>query len=241
MIRHHSFNLNKVILTNEILKSYIIKFWTEVFKQLVIGSKDTHLMIICKVKYSEGGNYKTMGPLRRVEFSDMDLFVVYLTERLSILIDSYESQAIDSLIFTYIVKKGKITSKDRLLLKDTNSNRDLTFHEFNKIKLPISMNPNDYGILLSKSVVDGFNRYITTLNKKVFQIDQTLDLLVNYVTNLGGSELKWTDTVVNDDGTFKREIGKSTLYFLDGVNILQKLELSAKPFKKGRSGQKSNK
>ena len=182
-----------------------------------------------------------MGPLRRVEFSDMELFVAYLTERLSILIDSYESQAIDSLIFTYIVKKGKITSKDRVLLKDTSSNKDLTFHEFNKIKLPISMNPNDYGILLSQSVVDGFNRYITTLNKKVFQIDQTLDLLVNNVTILGGSELKWTDTIVNDDGTFKREIGKSTIYFLDGIALLQKQILAAKAFRRFRHGQKSNK
>jgi hypothetical protein len=122
-----------------------------------------------------------------------------------------------------------------VLLKDLSNNQDVTFHEFNKIKLPISMNPNDYGILLSKSVVDGYNRYITTLNKKVFQIDQTLDLLVNNVTILGASELKWVDTVVNIDGTFKREIGKSTIYFLNGVILLQKQILAAKAFKRFRS------
>ena len=50
------------------------------------------------------------------------------------------------------------------------------------------------------------------------------------------SDFKWTDTLIADpDCSFKREIGKTTIYFLDGQIILQKLELASKSFKKSRN------
>ena len=59
--------------------------------------------------------------------------------------------------------------------------------------------------------------------------------MVNKVTILGAIDLSWTDTkLANDLGdntTFKREIKKSTIYFIDGEIILRKQILNAKPFK----------
>ena len=44
-------------------------------------------MVLCKVKYSEvESSYKTLVPLRRVKFRDLELFIDYLSDRLGILI-----------------------------------------------------------------------------------------------------------------------------------------------------------
>jgi len=108
MIKYQTYNINKIILTNEVLNSYIIKFWQDVFSPIIENSKAVkHLMIICKVKYSDDkfGGYKTIAPLRRVEFNDQELFTGYLQERLGILIDSYQPLTISEIIFSYIIKE----------------------------------------------------------------------------------------------------------------------------------------
>jgi hypothetical protein len=161
------------------------------------------------------------------------LLINYFTERLGILIDSYNPQVFSQIVFTYVIKKGEISSDDRLLLQDL-SDKSLPYHEFNKIKLPISMNPLDYGTVLTNTIVNNLTRFITTTNKRIFKIDQTLDKMINYVTILGTSDLKWIDTKLSDN-SFKREIGKTTIYFLDGEIILQKKELNFKSFRRFRS------
>ena len=231
MIKTIKYNLNNLILTNEVLNSYILRFFDEVFATLKQEGTLKHLMVLCKVKYSEAENelgYRTLGPLRRVEYKDKELFSEYLNERLGILIDSYNSNTVSEIIFTYIIKDGEVTEKDRLLLQDL-SEKELPFHNFNKIRLPITMNPSDYGDIRSKTKMDGFIRYIVSSNKRIFEIDVT-DNKINNVTILGLSDFKWIDTIVSDD-CFKREIGKSTIYFLNGEIVLQKLQLNAKPFK----------
>lgn len=161
------------------------------------------------------------------------MFTSYLSERLGILIDSYQSQTFNKIVFTYVVKEGKITKSDRLLLQDL-SDKSIPFHEFNKIKLPISMNPSDYGTILANTIIDNITRIIVTSNKRVYQFDISFDQIINHVTILGSSDLKWIDTKLSDV-SFKREIGKTTLYFFDGELMLQKKVLNAKTFKKVRS------
>ena len=98
------------------------------------------------------------------------------------------------------------------------------------MELPITMDPQEYGNVRSKEVMKGFIRYIVIgLKGRIFEID-AYDL-VNQVTLLGGSELKWTDTYTSI-GAFKRDIYKSTIYFMDGEVILRKQQLSAKYFNK---------
>ena len=92
------------------------------------------------------------------------------------------------------------------------------------------MDPSDYGILISKTLLDGFTRYVTSLNKKIFQIDISLDGLINNVAILGPSDLKWVDTSTGEG--FKREIGKSTIYFVNGKVVLRKQQLNHKVFSK---------
>jgi DNA polymerase type B, organellar and viral len=191
-------------------------------------------MLLCKVQFAdEAMGYKTLGHLRKVNFSDKELFIDYLTQRLTILNDSYMVHPISNIIFSYIVKDGLCEDLDRALL-DLND-RELTFHSFNNMNLPISMEPSDYGtISVSNHVlVDGelVHRYIVANGPRFFQIDVSSDTLTNKVTILGNIDLSWTDRKVSEV-LFIREIKKSTIYFLDGEVVLRKQILPAKPFKK---------
>lgn len=96
------------------------------------------------------------------------------------------------------------------------------------MKLPVTMHPSEFGVIRSTEIFESFVRYIIINSGKVFEIDRSSDGLVNNVSVLGGSDLKWIDTKIK--GGFKREIGKSTIYFIDGEIVLRKQQLSAKPF-----------
>lgn len=234
MIQFKTYNINhQIILTNEVLISYVSKFWDDVFS--TINQNDKHLMVLCKVKYSEAAGatgYRTLGPLRRINFDDKDLFIEYLVGRLGILIESYTSNSVSEIIFTYVIKDGLATNKDRALLEDL-SDKEVTFHEFNKIKLPVSMDPADYGSIRGKELIDGYTRYFVRSNNRVYEIDVSLDKLTNKVSIIGSSGLEWIDTKLMEG--FKREVGKATFYFLDGELTLVKRQLPAKPFTRLRN------
>jgi hypothetical protein len=225
MIKIKNYSINNMLLTNKVLSVYITKFWDDVYSKI---KGENHLWLMCKVHYSEQG-YRTLGHLRRVNFTDKDLFTNYLSERLGILNDSYTTLAISEITFSYIINEGLATDKDRLLLQDLED-KSITRHIFNNYKLPISMNPSDYGLVISTTTFDSFIRFIVKNGTRIYQIDSTLDRIINNVTILGASDFKWTDTALNEG--FHREIGKSTIYFVDGEIVLRKQQLNAKPFNK---------
>ena len=229
MIKLTTYPINNVLLTKTLLSIYITKFWNDIYSP-ILSKGENHLWLMCKVNYSEIElGYKTLGHLRRVNFSDKDLFIEYLSERLSNLNDSYTTLAVSQITFSYIINEGLSSDKDRLLLQNVED-KSLTRHRFSNYNLPISMNPSDYGLVRSSSTFDSFIRYIVKNGTRLYEIDSSLDGLVNKVTILGASDFKWTDTALTEG--FYREIGKSTIYFLDGEVVLRKQQLNAKPFRK---------
>ena len=224
MIKNQTYNLKHVLLTNELLDAYINNFWNDVFSS--IGS-DKHLLLMCKVQYSEAElGYRTLGHLRKVNIEDKELFIEYLTERLGIFNDAYVTLAISKFTFSYVIKEG-LAAGNRRLLQDL-SDKSVTTHRFNNLNLPISMNPSEYGEVKGTTPFDNFTRHFVHNNNKVYEIDVSLTKLINNVTILGASDLKWKDTKLIEG--FKREIGKSTLYFLDGELVVRKYQVPAKPF-----------
>ena len=227
MFNIKSFTIENLIINDSLLSTYINILWQEVFNKLDKKSPH-HLMLMCKVEFTNKElGYRTLGHLRKVNPEDKKLFIKYLTERLGYLNDAYTSNPISKIVFAYVIKEGSAT--ERNLLKDF-SNKGITNHRFNNMNLPISMYPSDYGNIISSSIHESIQRFIVQFNNKIFQIDSTLDGLINYVTVLGGADLKWTDTKISEG--FKREIGKSTIYFMDGEVVLRKQQLPAKPFRK---------
>jgi hypothetical protein len=128
MIKLQSYQTTDILITKKVLSIYINKFWNDIFSPII--KKDTkHLWIMCKVNYSEELGYKTLGHLRRVNFTDKELFIEYLSERLSVLNDSYISESISNITFSYIINDG-LAEDNRRLLQDL-SDRTATTHRFN--------------------------------------------------------------------------------------------------------------
>lgn len=107
------------------------------------------------------------------------------------------------------------------------------------MNLPISMNPSDYGDIIVDNYVqikgENFHRFIVVSGNRTYQIDVIEGGMVNHVTILGSITLSWTDTKISTENgsfLFSREIGKSTILFLDGIKVLRKKLLNAKPFRK---------
>jgi hypothetical protein len=231
MINMKTYSVNNVSLTPEILERYINDFWTEVFYEI---KDNSYLMVLCKVQFINiDQGYKTLGHLVKANFEDKEIFTDYLTQRLSILSDSYVTVPICQITFSYVIKSGKCEDSDRTLLSDL-TDKELGFHNFNNMNLPITMDPFKYGIVEVSKIIEEngntFERFIVTNNNKTYRID-VYNNGINKVTILGSIKLSWIDTKIDSD-FFKREIKKSTIYFMDGEVILRKKELNYKPFKK---------
>ena len=234
MIKVKTYTFKELTLNNEILIYYIEKFWSEVFTE----NKENHLFLLCKIKFEETEQgYRTLGHLVKINFEDKDLFIDYLTERLTILSDSYVTHPISQMTFSYLVKSGKCLDENRTLLLHNLMDKEITSHNFNNMDLPVTKNPHDYGkVIVSNIINEGitFERFIVLSGNKTYQIDVYEGGKINKVTILGNIKLSWTDTIVQGDETniFKREIKKSSIYFMDGEIILRKKELPAKPFRR---------
>ena len=238
MIKNHAYKLTNLTFNKEVATTYINMFWDDIYTGIINNSSDSHIMLLVKIHFSDDTTgYRTIGHLRSVNFTDKGLFTNYIVQRLGTLNDSYSISEVSKIIFSYVIKEGQAKG-DRALLSDI-TDKGLQSHRFNNMDLPITMIPEEYGILLSKpSLYDTFSRYFvqstSTKGVRIYQIDVSHDKIRNEVTILGGSDLKWIDTVVSESvGCFKREIQKSTLYFLDSEIVLRKQLLPSKVFKKG--------
>jgi len=239
MIKLQTYSLNNLLLTKEVLSSYVNNFWSDVFSQITDHS-NKHLLLMCKVEFDNPSlGQRSLANLRKVNFSDKDLFIDYLIQRLGILTESYTTQSIKNLTFTYVIKNG-LTVDNQKYLEDHTLSLNST-HNFNNLNLPISMNPEDYGTIISDSFVqtkgESFHRFIVENGNKIYQIDRTLDNNINYVTIKGNIKVSWIDTVISvnesiDSQAFRRDIGKSSIVFINGEVVLKKKLLNAKPFVK---------
>jgi len=107
--------------------------------------------------------------------------------------------------------------------------------------LPISMNPEECGKIVSTTDnQDGSQQVIVDDGKRVFSFSINSSKTQNTVSLLAGAELSWIDTKLEGGGhnSFIREIGKSTIVFLDGEAIVRKQELAGKPFRSGGGNSK---
>jgi len=234
MVQIKSYTIkNNLTLTNELLVNYISQFWTDIFSQF---KDNKHLLLMCKVKFSnEDMGYRTLGNLRKVNFNDKELFIDYLSQRLAYLNDSYLAHPISKITFSYLIKEGLCNEDNRALFEDL-SDKVPVRHNFNNLNLPATMIPSEYGEVIVDNYhqIDGtlVHRYLVKDGNRNYLIEVSSDNMINKVSIVGNSDISWIDTKINDQDLdiFKREIGKSTVYFMDGEVVLRKQLLPAKPF-----------
>jgi len=174
MIKTQTYSLNNLILNKDILSIYINNFWLDVFKAIT-QSKDMHLLLMCKVEYAGSGEgqevgYRSLGYLRSVNYSDKDLFIDYNVQKLSLLTEAYTITPISKITFTYVIKPG-LAVDNRRLLEDVSSN-PVSTHRFHNLNLPLSMNPEDYGIVTLDNYIQkegkSYHRFIVSAGDQIF-------------------------------------------------------------------------
>ena len=164
--------------------------------------------------------------MRKVNFGDKEIFIQYLLDRLGILTDSYNVQTCSSITFTYIVKEG-VADDTRQLLHQ--SEYQVTSHSYNNIKLPMCMDPSEYGVMIGKLDIDNGVQYVVKSDSRIYTIESYATH--NIVRIEGAGDFTWKDIRI-DDNLFKRVIGKNTIYIKYGEVVVRSKQLSAKPFAK---------
>ena len=226
MILTQQYKLTKgTILNNSTLTSYINSFWTDILSSHP-SKGNIHALILCKVNFINNET-RTLAHMRKVNLSEKELFIEYITGRLWVLNETYKDTPISSISFDYVIQEG-LASGDRALLK--SEVYVPTKFSYNNMNIPLSMNPSDFGEIISKQVFsDNLTRFIVKNGPLVIQIDQYSEgySVVHY---LGAVDLKFTDTILNNL-TFKRQIEKEAIYIREGEIVYREKELPAKPFK----------
>ena len=232
LINHKNYELTlNTSINSQLLSSTVNHFWTDVYTPLYQKNNQMHLVLMCKAHFvdnSEG--YKSLGHARRVNFDDLNIFIEYLTERINILNDSYTVLPCQSLEFTYFIKDG-LADENRLLKQDLKY--QVATHGFNRMNLPLTMDPLEYGVLIGTMNLDTGTRYIVKNDITVFTIVTNTEGTINRVRIEGAADLTWVDTKL-DNNTFKRELPKNTIYVRNGQIVVKEKELPAKAFSKGK-------
>jgi hypothetical protein len=132
--------------------------------------------------------------------------------------DYYKEQALKSMVFSYSIKKGK--AKEKLTLDNT----DLRFHNYKHHKLPITMNPLEYGLLIRKKD----NEYTIQIS------DTNLAIIIQYdkfneveIYRKGEIIYKYKDHKI-DDPTFVRYLDNKQFTFKNNELILLTIDKSTK-------------
>lgn len=154
--------------------------------------------------------------------------------------DTYTTIPIQSIIFTYGIREGLAFNKNNELL-----NKDLKYQSYYNNKLPITLNPEDYGKIMKKiSLSEGSTYYIRVNTKVSIILNQTIidNKKVNNVDYFRNGNLiqEWIDKETNPliPNSFTREIGSSTYYYEGGELVLIKMRKKTGRIKQAKKDYK---
>jgi hypothetical protein len=97
--------------------------------------------------------------------------------------DFYKELTLKSMIFSYTIKKGR--AKENIIVNSNLSN--LNYQNYQQHKLPITMNPLEYGKLITK--LD--NNYIIEMNNKNIAI-------ITQLENENKVQIKKSDILIHE-------------------------------------------
>jgi len=211
------FNIKKQIFSQELLEAYFNKFWKIVSPKLL---EDSHIYILLKFQF-EDGNIHTIGKLIRIDNNNYKTFIDQLVNYLEGMGDYYTQSPFIKLIFSYGFGKGVIT--------ESLTKSEVNLINFKDMKLPISIDPNDYGKIFKELSWD---------NKKIYFINDKLgrsiifeqfenENIITYTRN-GMEILKFKD-IKFQDNKFLRKLNNKSLFFENGNKTLELLALNT-PF-----------
>jgi hypothetical protein len=201
------FEIKNTNFSSKLLKSKIDIFWNEIMETKL--SDDQHIWLLFRLQWTNN-NYVTIGKLVKLNKQDKDYLFDYIMKNIEDKSEYYTEQLIKSMVFSYTIKKGR--AKDKITFDSSN----LSYQYYHHHKLPITMNPLDYGKLIKQSG----NEYTIQVNKTNIALI-TQDGLTNHIKLYKEGDLayEYRDHKINDS-IFIRSLQNKKFTFRDNKLVL---------------------
>nr|YP_009487201.1 hypothetical protein [Russula abietina]AWB36103.1 hypothetical protein [Russula abietina] len=205
--------INNKLFNRSLFENEFKKVWNEISLHL---NEKNYVYILFKIKYIDG-EIVTIGKLQKLTLLDFSWYIDFIVGNMDFKDQFYRDTRIDSILFSYGIKKGIIPSKDQSKFKGT-------IQKLKNLEIPISMNPEDFGrIIIKKDDI-----FIIQNNK-----GQTVELIksdkinsIEFFKN-GISLIKFKDILINSN-SFIRIIDNKQYHFENGIQILTSINLKTK-------------
>jgi DNA polymerase type B, organellar and viral len=210
-------NFGKKVFSGSLFGNKFNKFW----KDIQSGFNDNnYLFILFKIKYVNG-EFVTIGKLQKLNLADKNWYINWIIDNMEFKSEYYNETQIESLIFSYGFKKGANPNKNES--KPTENTMLI-----NDIRLPISLNPEDYGKLINKIVLNDSDVYfLQSGNNIAITLRKFKEYnLVEFFKN-GNCLINFRDEIISEN-KFVRVINNKKYYFEDGKQFLFTNEIKNK-------------
>ena len=210
---NYTISVSPSIFTKDLLKTNLNQFWKEIVSTNV--SENQHILFLFRLQWTDN-QIVTIGNLQRLNNNDKDYIFNYILEEIKDKGEYYLETSIISIIFSYGIRDGKAPDK-------TISTK-VQKHNYQHHKLPITMNPLEYGKLIHKIG----NSYVIQVNdKNIAIITQTESQNEIKFYKSGNLVSKWIDTWLSED-TFSRHLGRKEFIFSNNNQLVLKVDKPAK-------------
>jgi len=166
-----------------------------------------HIIVLFRIVYVNG-IYNTLGHLQKLNKEDMNFYINYINDILSIKSNDYKEQEIIKIIVSYGVRDGKALTKN---VKQFNKPK-IVHQNYKHYKLPITLNPLNYGSLI---------HFDKSLNMYLVQIKHSIFAKITKLNNINKVDifksdkkiLSYFDKMINTN-SFERIIGSNHYIYI---------------------------
>lgn len=215
----HAYSLNNILLTKNIIRIHLNKFWNDVMNHL---TDDQYVILLFRIQF-EDGIYATLNHLQKINKNDFKELLDLLSDILDIKSEEYHSTPIKNVIISY-----KIIPADKLVLHKSKlvtniKKRKVTTYKFYGYNLPATMDYNLFGNVLTKinnKIIIAKTNSSFIYSIEIFDNYNNVEILHNQKVILKFKDMK---NDLNNLSTFNRLIKNQEYVFKNGLLIVKKL------------------
>ena len=194
---NYTIRIKPSIFSRDLLEKNLDLFWNKIVENI---SKDQHILFLFRLQWSDT-QFVTIGNLQRLNKEDKDYILDFIMEEIKDRGEYYLEQSIISIVFSYGIREGRALEKV--------IQTQVQYHNYQHHKLPITMDPLQYGRLIKN--ID--NTYFIQINdKNTAVITQFKDHNEVEFYRSGILYYKFIDKWL-DELSFTRIIGKKEFIF----------------------------
>lgn len=229
---------SQVLLTKAFIKYHINIFCREPVEVMNKIKDNQHVLFILRLQFSND-QIRTLNKMVKLTKNDLKYLIDLLNDKVQTSQDGYKTMSLNNIIFAYAIVEGKIS---------TNSiyNSNVKLHTiFNRYKLPISLEPLDYGRLIYKDTIN--NIFIMKMNKTntaIIRVEDGGNTVINHVTiERDGLEQVIYKDIKIDNNTFIRQLNSVEYRYTNNELVLSTKKVRTQfmePIEKSKAGEASN-